>query len=353
MDTCLTNISSFLRYRTPPLVRDLAGGFPDIASRAGKRALLQRPSIYGCIDPPIHVLVFHPSELRNNRSVTTHLWAHDLPPQALLDTEEGIFTASPLFTLLSLAPSLCVTHLTMAIYEFAGTFTVYRPAEVVHNHLQQLIDLGMLPVIDGWKPSLTPDNKLTDLWQRPPLITLNELRSFAAHIDGVRGSKKFRQAAKHVTGIASSPFEVQATMLLGLPRRWGGMGIEPIRNNYPIAFTGKARNIASRDRCYADLYMESATSDRTVVVECQGDPFHTGESKSHEDDNRRLALQSMGYTVVPLRYEQISDPLRFEGVASYISRELGLDAKPKTSAFKRASQELRHDLFIDWWTLGR
>lgn len=352
MDTILFDISAFRFWRTPPLVLRLMGPFPDVSTPPGKRALKHLGTLFGGIELPIHVMVDSPALLRNNVSVKTHLWSGELPPGSIRDTEFDVRVASPLFTILSLASRLSVNQLTMALYELVGTFAVYRPDQAVHDYLQQIIDRQLLPLDEGWRPCLTPDGKLTGLWQRDPLVTLDELRSFANHVCGMRGAKRFAAAAENVFGITSSPFEAQAAMLIGLSRRRGGKGVGPIKCAHTIRLEGDARRIHPRHDCVADLYIEGDEHHRPIVIECQGQDFHSTGSQARHDDNRALALQSMGYTVIALRSEQISDPIRFESVIRYIARELGRPIKPKTAKLEQAEKKLREDVFIDWWNLG-
>ena len=352
MEEILFDISAFRFWRTPPLVLRLMGPFPDVSTPSGKRTLKHLGTLFGGIELPIHVMVDDPRLLRNNVTVKTHLWSGELPRGAIRDTELGVCVASPLFALLSLTPHLSVNQLSMAMYELVGTFAVYRPNQTVHDYLQQLIDRQLLPLDEGWRPCLTPDGKLTGLWQRNPLVTLDELRSFARSIYGMRGAKRIATAVENVFGITSSPFEAQAAMLIGLSRRRGGRGIRPIECARTIRLEGDARRIHPHHDCVADLYIEGDGAHRSIVIECQGQDFHSTGPQARHDDNRALALQSMGYTVIALRSEQISDPVRFESVIRYISRELGRPIKPQTAKLEQAEKNLRRDLFVDWWGLG-
>lgn len=66
-----------------------------------------------------------------------------------------------------------------------------------------------------------------------------------------------------------------------------------------------------------------------------------------------MALQSMGFTVVPLTFEQLVVSSVFASVERYLARELGLRIAPKSAALQRKESELCCDLFMDWTKLGR
>ena len=71
-----------------------------------------------------------------------------------------------------------------------------------------------------------------------------------------------------MTGQAASPFEVQTSMLISLPRDEGGQGIE-IANNARIPLSEAARSLYDKTCCYADILIESATDSMGVILECQ------------------------------------------------------------------------------------
>ena len=76
-----------------------------------------------------------------------------------------------------------------------------------------------------------------------------------------------------MTGQAASPFEVQTSMLISLPRDEGGQGIE-IANNARIPLSEAARSLYDKTCCYADILIESATDSMGVILECQGRSAH-------------------------------------------------------------------------------
>ena len=60
----------------------------------------------------------------------------------------------------------------------------------------------------------------------------------------------------------------------------------------------------------------------------------------------------MGYDVILLTYEKMSDKESFRAVAEMLAGRLGYLYRPKTDAMKAREDELRRELLIDWATLG-
>lgn len=348
----LTNVSAFRFLCTPPVVRALAAPLPDLSTRAGKYALRSGTVFLGGIEPPVHLLATCRADIHLLKGAIIHLVSRELPFGSIRETDFDIAVTSPAMTLLSLATTLSTAQLALAMYELCGAFAVYRPTPEIRTVLQQLIDCDMLPIIDTWRPSTTASRQLTDLWRRDPLVTLDELAAFADAMTGAHGIKRFRQAMRMVHGIAASPFEAQTALLLALPRRNGGEGIGPIALNQRIVLSNEAQRIAGQTACYGDIVLPANEAHPDIVLECQSEAHHHTEHQARSDDNRQLALQSMGYTVLPLRYEQVVDPTRFESVAVSLAKLLGMPRPPKTRAQERAASELRRDIFIDWWRLG-
>lgn len=352
MDKIFTHSTSFMYYRIPPLVHELYGDYPDISLLLEKHAVL-RSGAYGPFDLPLHVLVTDKAQNNVTKTCKTHVWGGELLPGMVLDADYGFSVASPAFTLLNLAATTSVLHLTMMLYEMMGSFAVYRPSEDMRRYLQGLVDAGRLPMVGGWKPMLNRSGKLTDLWSRPPLLMLEGAWAFVDQMQSVRGVGRLKRALQNVWGEARSPFEVQTALLLGLPRRNGGYGFGPFELNKRIRLSPSARSLASQNVCYADLYLEASEVRPALIIECQGADYHEGSERNALDDNRALALQSMGFVVVRLRYEQLCDPWRLQCVARYLGRELGIPWIPKSEGLEQKERVLRSGVLIDWWTLGR
>lgn len=217
--------------------------------------------------------------------------------------------------------------------------------------LAQANNLGGNSVYNGWTQVADSKGNLTNLWQRPPLLTLNDLRAFVSQNPEIRSIHKLEKALKYVTGVIRSPFEAQAAMLLRAPRVCGGYGL-PIETDKRIKLTRSARKLAGQDTCFADIYIESPDKSRAVIVECQGAMIHSGERALVSDAARTTALESMGIDVVLLTYNHIFYRENLETVVGLIANKLGIKLEPRTQRMFDAETNLRRELFINWETLG-
>ena len=151
---------------------------------------------------------------------------------------------------------------------------------------------------------------------------------------------------------AASPFEVEAYLLLGLPRALGGEGFCGIELNVEVTLSTSARAIVGKSRVYIDLLLSSPDGRRQVAIECQGKASHGRAGDGLRDADRMTALQAMGYDVLLLTHRQISDEDRFRAIVKAVCRMLDAEYRDKSSDEQRAEALLRSELFVDWTKLG-
>lgn len=353
MDTVLCDISAFRLHRTPPQVVAI---LPSLASSAASRqrlAFSSHPTTREIVGLPVHRLSFDKSKRGGSgkRNFKDHFWDFEKHPIAIQSHPVGCEVTSPLYTLLFLARHVSFEHLVMAMYEMCGTFAVFHPSKTVEAELARLQPSQGIDGFPSWKRVVNNDGSPTDLWRRAPLIEIEDLRSFAEGLGGLPGRRAFAAAARHVTGVTDSPFEVQASMLLGLPRRLGGEGFKGLENNKRISLTAQASNLALKNTCFADLYLEAHGRVAPLDIECHGRGVHDGERASISDADRATALESMGINVMQLTYGQISDPARFEGVKSLVADKREARIVKKSPALQERELRLRQQVFVDWNTL--
>ena len=161
----------------------------------------------------------------------------------------------------------------MACYEMCGSFAVFKPCERTQQQLDEAISLKLIPPNCCWERVVDTKGNDTNLWKRPPLLSAADIAALAKQAAGLRGVKQLRWAAEHMTGQTASPFEVQASMLVSLPRNEGGMGIN-IANNVRIPLSDAARSLYDKTCCYADILIESNNDSMGVILECQGRSAH-------------------------------------------------------------------------------
>ena len=235
----------------------------------------------------------------------------------------------------------------MACYEMCGSFAVFNPCKRTQQQLDEAISLKLIPPNCGWERVKDVNGSDTNLWKRTPLLNATDIAAFAKQAAGLRGVKQLRWATERMTGQTASPFEVQTSMLVSLPRNEGGLGIN-ISNNVRIPLSDAARSLCDKTCCYADILIESATDSMGVILECQGRSTHDNEAASLSDAERTTALTSMGYEVIQITYEQIKDTKSFNSIAELIHKKAGLPFTPKTKQERTAGEALRRELLVDW-----
>lgn len=295
------------------------------------------------IDCPVDVLIKSPGESHESSIVRLRQWKHDIAPGGLVPVTDELSVASPAFALQQLAARASLARTIMLVSEVCGAFSVYHAPAPISRFLQRRLDVGGLPDYGGWSPCLSASGTLTGLWRHKPLTTPRELAKFARLSDSNRGKKRLLRATELVHPNAASPFEVQAGMLLGLPKRLGGEGLGGFEHNKRIELSGRARLLADKDCCYGDLVW-----DHRLDLECQGAEFH-GNPRSYLSDSERMgALELMGYRVLPVTYKQIADSARFDALADTVAAILNLRRSKRSEASRLAALELRNELFGDW-----
>lgn len=350
MEDTLFGISAFRYHRVPPQVRLLMPRVPNQEADKARRAFIAHPLFSEALGYPVHIS----AKVRNvhfaSANIKRHFQSCEIPLGHIHETDHEIGVPSPSFTLFQLAQSLTLVQLCMCMYEFCGTFTLYRPSKNIGLALKESTGAAKLGIT--WRPVCDASGMATGLWTRPPLVEIAELDDLARQMQGARGCRKFCKALELMTGVAASPFEAQLSMLLGFPRSLGGEGFSDFANNKRIALGSKAARIAGRRNCYADLLFEACGVEKPLVIECQGKVVHDNMNALISDSDRATALHHMGYNVLLLTYQQIADEKNFDLVRRLIARDTGRNYREKTQRQLLAQRELRREIFIDWETIG-
>lgn len=347
MDLTLCGQSAFYYYRIPPQVLGL---YPAISlGNIDRRCcgLGSHAVVKDLLHAPLHRLVFTRAQSGSRSLFKSHLLTQEPPPGSFRQTEHGFDVTSPEFTLLSLATQVSRNQLLMACYEMCSSFAVFTPCERTQQQLDEAISLKFIPPDCGWKRIVDTKGNDTNLWKRAPLLSAADIAAFAKQAAGLRGVKQLRWAAERMAGQTASPFEVQTSMLVSLPRDEGGLGMG-ITNNARIPLSEAARSLYDKTCCYADILIESVTDSMGVILECQGRSAHDSEAASLSDAERTTALTSMGYDVIQITYGQIKDKRSFGNLAELIHKKAGLPYTPKIKQECDAEDALRQELLVDW-----
>lgn len=385
MDTCICDISALKLWRTPPVVRLLVAGpegdpalercvseaeltafrtdlyrilpFCDEFAHGAKWRRFcgqsetlrdQFMALAPSLDVPVDILARDKSQRRTSTVLRPRLWSGELPWGSTKELTDELSVVTPEFALQQIAARAPWTRTFMIASELCGSFAVYEPPAPIRSFMQSLIDRHALPTRGGWEPCLS-NGRLTSIWKRDPLTTPEDIVAFAKNCESPRGKKKLCDVAALVKPNAASPLEVQAGMLLGLPRRLGGEGHADFEFNAKVALSKDARALAQRSHCYCDLFWEEGALD----IECQSAMVHNSWDSFVSDFDRAAALGQMGVRVLLATSSSLFDPYRWDAFADAVAQALGRSRRPKTSKEYIAEGDLRRELMADWGQLLR
>ena len=383
MDEIVCANSAFRYWRCPPQVRDLYPRLP--SSEDGWRALAQAPFVTDILKAPIITAASTRSNLHSDIRHTMR-WDEAYKGKVSIDTEMGFSVTDPLNTLFTMTRNVSQSDLVLAMYEFCGWFSVFKPSATVDLALEQadanepcsstdkLFELDETQDQAPWKRvyarthqtddgndqseranSESEDSqkgKRTSLWMRKPLIEIEELRRFATKVKSEMWGRQFYDAAQQVIGIAASPLEVAGIMLLSRPRRFGGAGFENIYVNDLTPLSVSAQQIAGQKVCYGDIVIVNPLTMKAVIIELQGEAIHGSGAVLDHDATRMTALQSMGYDVFLVTHDMLNDRNQLNTIIRSVCDRLELRYKPKTEAMRRAETRLRANVLCNWLEIG-
>ena len=309
------------------------------------RALMEAvPFLSLCGGGPFDVMSTRKGDFSESQLAKPRLWSAPLPTAAIRQVTDTIDVTSPEFTLQQLAARESFERTLILATEFCGSFSVFHAPDPIAGILQRLCDTRKLPRIGGWSPCLDGNGRLTDLWSHEPLTCAADLCRLAETSDSPRGRKQLLRVAKLVVDGAASPFEAQAGILLGLPVRLGGAGLNGFTHNHRVDLSREATLIANQATCFCDLYW-----DEGLDLECHSRTWHAARDQQLSNFTRETALAFMGIDVIPLTYEQLSSRRQFDAVARILARKLGRQIRDKNAAEQAAEARLRDAVLgFDW-----
>ena len=88
--------------------------------------------------------------------------------------------------------------------------------------------------------------------------------------------------------------------------------------------------------------------DKQLILEAQGATVHNNDGSALLDADRATGLQSMGYNVIMVTYEQLRDEQRFDALANLVLKELGMKQPSWNSRQLEARSELRRHILGSW-----
>lgn len=134
MDEIVCANTAFRYWRCPPQVRNLYPHLPN--SEDGWRALSQSPFVVDVLKTPIITAASTRSNLHSETRRTIR-WNSAYTEKVSIDTGMGFSVTDPLNTLFTMTRSVSSCDLVLAMYEFCGWFSVFKPSPAVDIALEQ------------------------------------------------------------------------------------------------------------------------------------------------------------------------------------------------------------------------
>ena len=314
---------------------------------------------------PIHVMVDEHTTRKNTNFVIMHQLPHAYPLERIVPIGNGLGVEDPAMSLCRSCSKRAITHIACAMFEACGTYALCPDTSQIKRALELL--LGNRETADALKQTESPLREFYDaagrhvthdkeapwqlafdradsptrLWKRPPLSSTQELKTLCDALKGMRGTKDAGLAIRLVDNGSASPLESKAHLLLFSGRRNGGEWLAHPWLNRRIDFSDSARALAGNRYCIGDMVFPLAKA----VIEVNGFAFHADRQGFSIQSGRTAALKSMGYRVIDLNYQQLSNLEQLDSLLPAIAHDLGLPLRPKTTTFLKRREILHTNLF--------
>lgn len=133
------------------------------------------------------------------------------------------------------------------------------------------------------------------------------------------------------------------TMPMTARKALGGLQIRDLEMNRRIELSEQARAYTRRSYVVCDSHIKRGNQD----VEYQG-VRHDEELQQAIDNERRHALQAMGFTIVEVNKEQLFNPASFRRLMATIAGSAHIDLDGFPEGFAELQEELRRFVTRRW-----
>lgn len=270
--------------------------------------LSQAEAIVGSLSRPLHVCSHSREALMRGKDVRGHLLSDETTDEQILRLGEGLYVTSPELTLAQL--SLTLSPLQRAAYamELMGAY------------------------------SLDPDGHLSAV---QPITTQAQLRHFYSQLRWPLVKGHMRRAVELAREGSRSPAETELYLLLCAPPRQGGYGLTKPELNIPFSLPTQWDALLNTPYILPDLCWPC----KKLAMEYDSKRYHSLEQERDRDDDRRCALEELGFTVISLRTKRFMDPHRFDELVRHrVAPRLGVKPPPSDHEFWNAIYAARREL---------
>lgn len=259
----------------------------------------------GVKNKPYHLLFSHESQTHARPDIVRHVLSGTLPKRAFVHATEDVLIASPelMFVQLASLEDFSEVDLVQIGYELCGTYLL-DPFETI------------------WKEPISDST---------PMTSTSKISRMIDGLGARRGVKRARKVLELVNDNSNSPMETVLALLFCLPRRLGGLALEPVIMNKKIT-------TATGDR-WVDFFFP----EHNVGLEYKGKDFHSIE-KVGRDDRRQNKLVGSGLNILNVWYEDLVDPHLFEQLVQDVVNAMGIRLRIRSEGFATNQRLLRMHL---------
>ena len=265
-----------------------------LPSEADLRAL-------GLLQRPVHCLV--PSSKHAGIKVLSRTHRCPLPaipPRLVKQVTDDVYSCGPELTFVQMANKTSLLGTVVLGYELCGSYA----------HFSQMI---------------------SGFYERPPLTSVEKMRSAIDAIPGVHGRTAAREALRYVRDKSASPMETVVSCMLSLPTSMGGYGMVLPELNYAVELDEAEATLAGTNKPRID----TAYVEDLIGVEFDGKDYHRD---LEHDLKRRTALTHRGWTIYVLNVDELTFFSKFKEKVAL------LDKIPRRSGETKPTDENAKDL---------
>lgn len=241
--------------------------------------------------------------------VVPRVWSVQTPDNAFLPLDEHLYLCSPAFLFVQRATKLGLIGTISYGNELCGMFSIDQSDRGINDH----------------RAFGTP----------------NQLSSAVASCPSGKGAKTARVALKWIAAGFRSPKESDTYLLTCLPRAYGGYGIYPRPAVNAHVDVPPELFYLTQVRSYE---VDLLWLDSMAVVEYDGSDHATSEQRLR-DDIKTHVLEEMGYLVIRINWDILSNPREFDKRMRLLASRLNEQIPLTTSDFARKREDLRRMLF--------
>ena len=305
----------------------------------------------GCTEP-VHIAVGNDAHRLRTKQWAAHRRRASYPVGSLLDIDDNRLVVSPNEFFLHRAPKLSIVQAVLLGMELCGYYSTLMSVPykrycdaLIRDRSIRLGDRPWPPA--NWDLSLEHQRNLMDngFVTREPLSTVDAVNRYLAHVLSPTSHSMAKSAARVIRGNSHSPMESRLYARYCLPRRFGGLNLNPVRLHEEIPLTDNYARSLGIDRYWVDLYWPTCG----VAIEYEGEYPHSSLTAQQRDRLRRNVLQATGIRIISIDKAQFANESIMELHGVEIAKALGLAAstlEPRSSE-KQARDALINEIH-DW-----